>query len=218
MFSFVPEMEIQHSNLSEKQQHILEVAERLFSENGFDGTSVRHISKEAGINVAMISYYFGSKEKLLETLIDYRISGFKYQMELVISEEKTYFEKIDEIISILVSRIHRNRKIHQIMNFEHGKDLRNINMNPFIQQKTENYQVLEKFVKQGQEAGVFTKNVHIPLLFPTILGTYFHFYFDRKFYCTLDNMPDENSLEDFIKTTLTQNIQKTIKALLTYAD
>ena len=51
---------------SEKQIQILEVAEKLFAENGYDGTSIRHISKKAGINIAMISYYFGSKDKLLK--------------------------------------------------------------------------------------------------------------------------------------------------------
>ena len=51
--------------LNDKQIQILETAEKLFAENGFDGTSVRQISKAADINIAMISYYFGSKEKLI---------------------------------------------------------------------------------------------------------------------------------------------------------
>ena len=44
-----------------KQIHILNVAEELIAQNGFENTSVREISKNANINVAMISYYFGSK-------------------------------------------------------------------------------------------------------------------------------------------------------------
>ncbi|MES1161400.1 MAG: TetR family transcriptional regulator, partial [Bacteroidota bacterium] len=51
--------------MSDKREHILIVAEELFGENGFDGTSVRDIAHKAGVNLAMISYYFGSKEKLL---------------------------------------------------------------------------------------------------------------------------------------------------------
>ena len=53
---------------SEKQIAILEVAEELIARKGFDGTSVRDISSKAGINVAMISYYFGAKEKMLAYL------------------------------------------------------------------------------------------------------------------------------------------------------
>ncbi len=48
---------------NEKQLQILEVAEKLFAANGFDGTSIRDIASEAEVNIAMISYYFGSKEK-----------------------------------------------------------------------------------------------------------------------------------------------------------
>ena len=49
--------------LNDKQIQILETAEKLFSENGFDGTSVRQIAKAAEVNIAMISYYFGSHPK-----------------------------------------------------------------------------------------------------------------------------------------------------------
>jgi AcrR family transcriptional regulator len=46
----------------DKKDHILDVAERVFSELGFDGASTRTISGEAGVNMAMLNYYFGSKE------------------------------------------------------------------------------------------------------------------------------------------------------------
>ena len=50
---------------TDKQIHILDVAEELIAKKGFEGTSVRDISTKAQINVAMISYYFGSKEKMI---------------------------------------------------------------------------------------------------------------------------------------------------------
>lgn len=43
---------------------ILDAAERLFAERGFDGVSVRDITALAGVNVAAVSYYFGSKSGL----------------------------------------------------------------------------------------------------------------------------------------------------------
>ncbi len=45
---------------SDKHLQIISTAEQLFSKNGFDGTTVRDIAVGAGINIAMISYYFGS--------------------------------------------------------------------------------------------------------------------------------------------------------------
>ncbi len=45
----------------------------LIAKKGFEGTSVRDISAKANINVAMISYYFGSKEKMMVNLYQYRV-------------------------------------------------------------------------------------------------------------------------------------------------
>jgi predicted transcriptional regulator len=149
--------------LNEKHIQILEVAEKLFAENSFDGTSVRQIAKEADINVAMISYYFGSKAKMLETLLEYRMGDFKIQIETLISKDISYTEKVDTIVEFVVKRIHKNRRMHKIINFEYSNDSRKIDFENYIQQKEENYKVIEAFVKSGQKKGVFSKkNKHCP--------------------------------------------------------
>jgi AcrR family transcriptional regulator len=43
---------------------LLDTAEKLFSEHGFEGTSVRDIAGAAGCNIAAVNYYFGGKDKL----------------------------------------------------------------------------------------------------------------------------------------------------------
>ena len=60
-----------------KKETIIESALQLFSTKGFEGTSVREIAADAGVNVAMINYYFGSKEKLFESVVEYRASFLK---------------------------------------------------------------------------------------------------------------------------------------------
>jgi AcrR family transcriptional regulator len=55
--------------MSETKHKILDVAERLFAEQGFAATSLRHIIAEAGVNLAAIHYHFGSKEELLDELV-----------------------------------------------------------------------------------------------------------------------------------------------------
>jgi AcrR family transcriptional regulator len=49
---------------------ILDAAERLFARDGFDGTSIREITREANVNVAAIHYHFGSKEAVLRGVTD----------------------------------------------------------------------------------------------------------------------------------------------------
>lgn len=54
----------------ETKEKILNTAERLIGEQGYSGTSLRHIIAEAGVNVAAVHYHFGSKEELLDELIE----------------------------------------------------------------------------------------------------------------------------------------------------
>lgn len=53
----------------ETKSKIIDVAKKLFSENGFEGTSIRELAKIAEVNVASINYHFGSKEQLFFTII-----------------------------------------------------------------------------------------------------------------------------------------------------
>jgi AcrR family transcriptional regulator len=46
------------------RRKLIDAAEKLFSESGFDGVSTRAIAEAAGVNVALIGYYFGGKGKL----------------------------------------------------------------------------------------------------------------------------------------------------------
>lgn len=203
-------------DLSEKQIQILEIAEKLFAEHGYDATSVRQIAKEADINVAMISYYFGSKEKLLETLFNYRVTDFKNELDIIINDASgDWLGKVDQLIVLLVRRLHRNRRVHKIINIEYSNNCRKFNVEKFITKKKENYDLLEAFIKKGQEAGVFTKNIEIPMIVPTILGTYFNFYYNKRFFQLMYHLDDTNT-DDFVFTTLTKHIQQTIKAILTY--
>jgi AcrR family transcriptional regulator len=55
--------------MSEAKLKILDTAERLFGEEGYKAVSLRRITAEAGVNLASIHYYFGSKEELLDELV-----------------------------------------------------------------------------------------------------------------------------------------------------
>lgn len=54
---------------ADTRTRILEAAERLFAQRGFAGTTVRELASHAGVNLAMIHYYFGNKEGLYRALI-----------------------------------------------------------------------------------------------------------------------------------------------------
>ena len=73
-----------------KQIQIMEAAEAPFAERSFACTSVRDIAEAAGVNLAMISYYFGSKEKLMEAMFSYRGEHYKLQLQNIIRNTNEY--------------------------------------------------------------------------------------------------------------------------------
>ncbi|WP_281637748.1 TetR/AcrR family transcriptional regulator [Flavobacterium marginilacus] len=204
------------TDFNEKQIQILLVAENLFAEKGFDGTSIRDIAKEAKINIAMVSYYFGSKEKLLESLVLYKTSGLKELLSDLIDEELDPVGKIYKLIALYVNRLNCNKGIYRILHFELASKKRVLELESFSEIKKANLKSLEIIIREGQAKGVFRKDVIIELLTPTILGTYFHFYMNRPFFEEILNLNTEEKYNNYIKTTLTMHIQQTIKALLTY--
>ncbi len=204
------------TDFNEKQIQILQVAEKLFAEKGFDGTSIRDIAKEAIINVAMVSYYFGSKEQLLEAIIMNRATDIKLQIDILTLEDLEPLQKIHKLIELYIDKINSNRGIYKIMHFEFYSTQRVINLKAFTDLKKGNLKSLETIIQDGQEKGVFRKDIVVPLLTTTILGTYFHFHLNRPFYQTMLDLDTEEKYNIYIKTTLTMHIQQTIKALLTY--
>lgn len=58
------------SDSDETRQGILEAADALFGERGFDATSTRDIAERSGVNKALIHYHFGSKDELLEAVLE----------------------------------------------------------------------------------------------------------------------------------------------------
>lgn len=61
------------SNGSETKERILDAAERLFAARGISGTSLRAVTRAAGVNLAAVHYHFGSKEALCQAVLARRI-------------------------------------------------------------------------------------------------------------------------------------------------
>lgn len=205
-------------DFNEKQIEILHVAEQLFAEEGYDGTSVREIAKIANINVAMISYYFGSKEKLLEAIVIHRIGSMGLKLENLIQENIAPIEKINKIIEYYIHQVNCNRHIHQILHNEISNKKRKINIEAFTELKKNNFKLVESIVKQGQELGHFQPNINVALLSPIIIGSLIYFHMNKNLYEDLFHLKTDDDFENYIKNELTQHIQKTIKALLIYED
>ena len=100
------------------REKILEAADELFGEAGFDATSTREIAEKSGVNKALIHYHFNSKEGLLETLLDryYERLGKRLVEALDISGELR--DRIQKMSEVYFDFLVRNRNFSRIVQRE----------------------------------------------------------------------------------------------------
>jgi len=60
---------------TETQTRILDTAEELFMQHGFEGASMRMLTAKAGVNLAAVNYHFGSKDALIEAVFHRRLDA-----------------------------------------------------------------------------------------------------------------------------------------------
>lgn len=80
------------------EKRILWVAERLFLEKGFSGTSTTEIAKAVGCNQALIHYYFRTKEKLFWDVFSPKMEQFVEYLDAPLEEKGDFFQRIRNII------------------------------------------------------------------------------------------------------------------------
>ena len=91
----------------ESRDRILKAAIRLFAKKGYNGTSVRDIVKEAGINISMISYYFNGKKGILEEIIRNIHRDFDATMGNetgTMNTDQAIMEKLETVLVFLAER------------------------------------------------------------------------------------------------------------------
>ena len=80
------------------EKRILWVAERLFLEKGFNGTSTTEIAKTVGCNQALIHYYFRTKEKLFWDVFAPKVEQFVEYLDAPLDESLDFVERIKNVI------------------------------------------------------------------------------------------------------------------------
>lgn len=204
---------------NEKQLQILKVAEQLFATKGFDGTSVRDISKEADVNVAMISYYFGSKEKLLQAIFIQRTDHLKMQIESMLQDKNlSPLQKVYNLIDTYVDKIAQEPNFHKLMIGMSVTQQDEIIQTAILDGKRRNHELIKKLIQEGQKTGAFKKNIDVPLMMATMIGTTNHIMTSARFFkniCNSDRLSDEEFQKN-IKKKLTLHLKTLFKAILTY--
>src|ERR1700751_5008479 len=89
------------------QERILAAAKNIFLTKGMAGARMQDIADEAGINKAMLHYYFRSKEKLFEGIFSELSQQFFPKLVLIFESEESIFRKIEMFVSEYIDQMSR---------------------------------------------------------------------------------------------------------------
>ncbi|MCR5436692.1 MAG: TetR/AcrR family transcriptional regulator [Treponema sp.] len=137
----------------ERKNEILDAAEKLFSSNGFESTSMNDIQNEIGIARGTLYYHFKSKEEMLDAIIE-RIIGRMTENAKEIAADKS-IPVLQRLVKTILSLNIKDHTVNFLMEQMHKPE--NALMHQKIQEKTEKKinPVIADIVKDGIEQKIF---------------------------------------------------------------
>lgn len=100
------------------KDRILDAAEEIFSNKGFDGTKVQEIATSAGVNKAMLYYYFKNKDELLIAVVGRIIGGIRDAIPRYFDGSDSAVENIENFIDFYIEYLSDNRSFVRLMAWE----------------------------------------------------------------------------------------------------
>lgn len=202
---------------TDKKDHILDVAEKVFAELGYEGASTRLISGEANVNMAMLNYYFGSKEGVFLAIFERRISSFQSVLLSIGNDESiNAWEKLDKYIDSYVDRVVNNNCFHVMLNREISKSKKTDLTDKITKIIMKNVTVFQNIIATGIKSGDFSKDVDQQLLVATIFGTK-NYIVNTPHITSLIvgyDVMDKDNQEEKLKPRLKTYLKKLLKAYL----
>jgi AcrR family transcriptional regulator len=201
----------------DKKDHILDVAEKIFSDLGFDGASTRMISGEAGVNMAMLNYYFGSKEGLFLAVFERKISSFQTLLQNIGNDESmSSWDKLAKCIDNYVERIIVNNCFQKLINRELSMSKRSELSDKITQILMVNVLEISKILDEGIKNGSFFKDTDTPLAIATIFGTKNYIINTPNISSLMlgHDVRDEKYLEEQLKPRVKTYMKRLLKAYL----
>ena len=197
---------------ADKKAHIMNHAIALFADKGVEGTSIRELAQDANVNVAMINYYFGSKDKLVESIIEDKMTYMKDKIEEMLTNNTlNEIQKLDIIIECYVTR----KLAGAVFNKFLYKELMDIKRDEIHQLLTKSFATNAKNIATILETGIekkMFKQVDPMLTVASMIGTISYVMMSKSFCNKLLQKPDSNEpyTDEEFKIRLIKHIQQLI--------
>ena len=143
-----------YSKTPNTRESILKSSERLFALKGFESTTVREIARVSRVNVAMIYYYFKTKEGLHQEIIEDSFCQLYSSLKEGIDQEKDPEEKVYDIIKVYVDFLFNHKDIHRIFLKEAVTQSSHVEVivNKYI---SKNFDLVHSIIQEGAEKKIF---------------------------------------------------------------
>ncbi len=199
------------------EEKILEAAKNVFMKYGFYGAKMQDISNQAGINKALLHYYFRNKEKLFDQVFEGALAKYFEQM-LVFSDtslpvQERIFRYVDNVITFLSEYpqmsmfIIKEISINQEMFYEkvaHLKKGSRIHLITLLQQAMEADEIAQF------DPVIFVMNLHSLCAYPFIAAPIFKAIINTNGveFEDAENLKLKKSVKEFIAFKLTKTNEK----------
>ena len=200
----------------DKKERILEAAEKLFGDLGFEAVSTRVLAREAGVNMAMLSYYFGSKEKLFECMVTRRSEEGRANLLEIAGSSNSPKIKIDLLIDYFVEKLINSGRMQAIFSREISLQQRKGVSNLICVHYMNTIQTIMKVIKEGEKMGQFRK-VDYELTIVSILSTISYLVNSPAMCRMIFNLADDVQIikNEMIKRRVKKHLKDLVQTHLT---
>lgn len=151
------------------RESILDVAVRLFGQQGYTGTSMRDIAKAVGVLPGSLYAHIDSKETLLAEIVDVGIRNFLQAVEPIARRPLPSEERLCAAIIAHVEVVAQNPERSQVV-FHQWRYLKEPTIAEAIAKRRRYEQAFVSIIEAGREDGTFEPDLNVRVAVLTILG------------------------------------------------
>ena len=197
----------------ERRSQILQIAIKLFSQNGFRGTTTKEIARAAGVSEAMVFRHYATKEELYHAILDWKACEGKiaspYDIVGVAMAEKDDYKVFYLMILNALEKHETDPQFMRLLFHSalEGHELAEI----FIEQNiVPIYDFMSRYIIERQNEGAIRKDIKPRLIVRAFVGMMIHHALNNSLWNrnrSLLNVSNEEAAKSFTEILL-QGIQK----------
>ena len=197
-----------------KEQLILEIAEKLFIEKGYTGTRTTEIASEAGVNHALLHYYFRTKENLFNKIFEQKAAQLLGSFSITVDDDSSFMEKVKNVIETHFEFMYENPKlplfiIREIVLDKERKNFILQNMLPIGKELHRKIKtVIRKEIRKGTIRPVKTDNLLLSIISLNVFA-----FVAAQIFFDMDTEKDKEKLKLFLEERKKSNVELIINSI-----